>query len=113
MAAATARDLLAKESAALRRDEASCLDLLRANEASDQKTAQRLQRALRNVRKQLDEVDLAHAIAEGQASAGREDAHTRVDELEADLAAVRAELLAEKKRREEAEIVLDEHKKRG
>ena len=100
MAAATARDLLAKESAALRRDEASCLDLLRANDQSDQKTAQRLQRALRNVRKQLDEVDLAHAIAEGQASAeAREDAHTRVDELESDLAAVRAELLAEKKRR--------------
>ena len=99
MAAATARDLLAKESAALRRDEASCLDLLRANDASDQKTAQRLQRALRNVRKQLDEVDLAHVIAEGHASAeAREDAHVRVDELESDLAAVRAELLAEKKR---------------
>ena len=77
MAAATARDLLAKEGAALRRDEASCLDLLRANEASDQKTAQRLQRALRNVRKQLDEVDLAHAIAAGHASSeAREDAHT-------------------------------------
>jgi len=107
MAAATARDLLAKESAALRRDEASCLQLLRANEASDQKTAQRLQRALRNVRKQLDEVDLAHAIAEGHASAeAREDAHTRVDELESDLAAVRAELLAEKKRRQDAETLI-------
>ena len=105
MAAATARDLLAKESAALRRDEASCLDLLRAND--DQKTAQRLQRALRNVRKQLDEVDLAHAIAEGQASSeAREDAHTRVDELESDLAAVRAELLAEKKRRQDAETLI-------
>ena len=104
MAAATACDLLAKESAALRRDEASCLELLRANEQSDQKTTQRLQRALRNVRKQLDEVDLAHAIAAGQASSeAREDAHTRVDELEGDLAAVRAELLAEKKRRKDAE----------
>jgi hypothetical protein len=103
----TACDLLAKESAALRRDEASCLDLLRANEASDQKTAQRLQRALRNVRKQLDEVDLAHVIAEGQASAeAREDAHVRVDELESDLAAVRAELLAEKKRRQDAETLI-------
>ena len=113
MAAATARDLLAKEGAALRRDEASCLELLRANEASDQKTTQRLQRALRNVRKQLDEVDLAHVIAEGQASAeAREDAHTRVDELESDLASLKSELLAERKRREEAEIVLDEHKKR-
>ena len=113
MAAATARDLLAKESAALRRDEASCLDLLRANEASDQKTAQRLQRALRNVRKQLDEVDLAHAIAEGHASSeAREDAHTRVDELEGDLAAVRAELLAEKKRRKDAEGLKDELEKR-
>ena len=42
--AATACDLLAKESAALRRDEASCLELLRSNEAteSDQKTTQRL-----------------------------------------------------------------------
>ncbi len=107
MAAATARDLLAKESAALRRDEASCLDLLRAHEESDQKTTQRLQRALRNVRKQLDEVDLAHVIAEGQASSeAREDAHTRVDELEADLAAVRAELLAEKKRRQDAETLI-------
>ena len=77
MAAATACDLLAKESAALRRDEASCLELLRANEQSDQKTTQRLQRALRNVRKQLDEVDLAHAIAAGHASSeAREDAHT-------------------------------------
>ena len=92
MAAATARDLLAKESAALRRDEASCLDLLRAHEESDQKTTQRLQRALRNVRKQLDEVDLAHAIAAGHASSeAREDAHVRVDALESDLAAVRAD----------------------
>ena len=73
MAAATACDLLAKESAALRRDEASCLELLRQKKPtkSDQKTTQRLQRALRNVRKQLDEVDLAHAIAEGQASVRR------------------------------------------
>ncbi len=111
--AATACDLLAKESAALRRDEASCLELLRANEQSDQKTTQRLQRALRNVRKQLDEVDLAHVIAEGHASSeAREDAHTRVDELEGDLAAVRAELLAEKKRRKDAEGLSEELGKR-
>ena len=111
MAAATACDLLAKESAALRRDEASCLQLLRDNDAaqSDQKTTQRLQRALRNVRKQLDEVDLAHVIAAGHATAeAREDAHVRVDELESDLAAVRAELLAEKKRRKDAEALRKE-----
>ena len=109
--AATACDLLAKESAALRRDEASCLSLLRSNDAaqSDQKTTQRLQRALRNVRKQLDEVDLAHAIAAGHASSeAREDAHVRVDALESDLAAVRAELLAEKKRRKDAEALKKE-----
>ena len=65
------------------------------------------------MRKQLDEVDLAHAIAAGHASSeAREDAHTRVDELEGDLAAVRAELLAEKKRRKDAEGLKDELEER-
>ena len=107
MAAATACDLLAKESAALRRDEASCLDLLRSNEGPrDQKTTQRLQRALRPVRKQLDEVDLAallppRALASAEASEGSPYQGGRARRRRPRLSRIRA--TAEKKRRKDAE----------